>query len=390
MKRLFVLLSLLLITVVASAQQIPINDDSWVLVFEDNFDGNVIDTTKWRFHQPWGTCDYNAKLTDPYEGGRNHILNNGILSLTINRETDSVVCWECCDNPPNGICTRKKGYTSGALLSKQGIDFKYGYFEMRCKLPQYNNPKKTKGFGASFWLWPLDGMPNNIKWSEIDIFETFYDEELGIDNKYTFNAHYEDTMYFDNDEKHAFYQLREYLIERDYYKHFEFDDFHKFACSWSPEYLDYYVDDSLVYRTTLPYYDSSRNVTQHFVDDLIPMNIWIGPSVGFYSEVSEESVFPYKFDIDYVRVYQLIPDCERDYTSGIRINTTFGRDSLDISPVNFYSSFDHKVKRNITLKHKVPKNSNYYFRAVESINLNNGFEVPIGSSVYMNIEICPE
>jgi len=46
--------------------------------------------------------------------------------------------------------------------------FKYGYFEIRCKLPKPVSPKTNKGKGPNFWLWASN---SRVTWSEIDIFE---------------------------------------------------------------------------------------------------------------------------------------------------------------------------------------------------------------------------
>lgn len=371
MKRKIFLLLFFCVSYHVVLSQTPISDSSWTITFEDNFNDTVIDCTKWRFNPPWKTCDNAALLTNPTNGGNNHVLNDGILSLVIKEEQDSVSCWEqCYDSVYN------KKYTSGGLFSKE--DFKYGYFEIRCKLPQYDDTLKGHGMSAAFWMWPLDGMESPVTWSEIDIMEID-----ARDNKYTFNAHYSDTLYYRevNGKQEAFWTF----YEQDRpgadanFKPFLFDDFHKFACEWNPKLISFYVDDSLVYSTSMAYYDSARYQFYLFSEQLIPMHLWIGPAIdagNFWLNnfMEDTTLLPYSLDIDYVKVYKLDFDCNSDY---------------ETTSTDSYSTYDHKVKNSITLKHKVPDASVYSFRAVDGVYLEDGFEVPIGSSVFLLDSGCP-
>lgn len=52
------LLSTLMINI--SYGQTPFNDSNWNIVFEDNFDGNTVNTTVWNHAPPWSSCHGDA------------------------------------------------------------------------------------------------------------------------------------------------------------------------------------------------------------------------------------------------------------------------------------------------------------------------------------------
>ena len=83
------------------------------------------------------------------------------------------------------------------------------------------------------------------------------------------------------------------------------------------------------------------------------------------------SLFPYTYEVDYIKVYKLVMDCSTDI-----LQSAFN-----------YNTFDNKVKRSITVGGSsgvVPNGDNITLRATQSITLNDGFEVPVGSEFYAN------
>ena len=113
--------------------------------------------------------------------------------------------------------------------------------------------------------------------------------------------------------------------------------------------------------------------TEH-ADDLLPMNIFVDintPAYNFGKTFVVNSLFPYPYEVDYVKLYKLSMDCSTDVTQGL-----FN-----------YLTFDNKVKRNITVggsSGTVPFGFSASLRATESIVLNDGFEVGVGSEFYAN------
>ncbi len=166
------------------------------LVFEDNFDGPIMDLSKWI-----GTLAQHSKkfndgtkapgILDYFDGpGLTGLPENfdlsspGYLKLITKEVPEflgTVFGYHDGDNPPpgsgdcNGSITpdfgncllnqdgfpnrRKFNFTSGYLESQR--NFKYGYFEMRCNIPSIH------GIFPAFWLYHVEGGNR----TEIDIFE---------------------------------------------------------------------------------------------------------------------------------------------------------------------------------------------------------------------------
>ena len=196
MKKQFLLLCTLLIYSY-SFSQTPSTDLNWIIEFEDNFNGTTLNTADWNYSPPWGNCHgSDVALTTDSEYRK---VENGILKLTVKEENCQCQRWD-------GV-TFNKNYKEGALYSSER--YKYGYFEIRCKIPELSGSSYTaKGIGANFWFWPLpansyDPSITDVRWSEIDIFE--FDGEY---NLHTCNVHYED-KYLNNNGDGPYWSLRQ-------------------------------------------------------------------------------------------------------------------------------------------------------------------------------------
>lgn len=330
--------------------QTPADDSNWSLEFEDNFGGTRVNPNYWWYNPPWGNCDNGAHQTN---NGNNHIFtSDGIISLVSKQENSKCVRW-------NGV-EENKSYSTGALISKES--FRYGYFEIKCKIPELNNNNYTgKGFSPTFWLWPVepDAYDNtHVTWSEIDFFEID-----GENNLVTNNIHYNSSNLSDH------WSLRSPNLgntdEDDFIVNF--NSFQVFGCEWTPNYISFYHNGKLIQTSYTRY-----------ADDLLPMNIYTGiatPADNFGKNFETNSLFPYSYDIDYIRVYKLEMDC-----------------NIHVSENEFnYQLFDNKVKKSITIGKntgRVPANWSASLRATNSITLNDGFEVQIGSEFYANNSDC--
>ncbi len=129
------------------------NYDEWVLVFEDNFNSNDLDYTRWRNDYPWGRNLYCNEEVQYYSDGNNIEVDNGVLELIAKNENvlERVIPWKddneelFCDDISVGINKRWFNYTSGMVYSKQ--QFIYGKFEIRCKIPS------IEMMWPAFWLY---------------------------------------------------------------------------------------------------------------------------------------------------------------------------------------------------------------------------------------------
>ena len=104
------------------------------LVWEDEFDGNSLDTNKWH-HQTFGPNGgrwFNGELQHYTDSPTNSFVSNGNLNIVAKKETKTL----------NGVTL---DYTSARLNSKYA--FTYGRVDVKAKLPE----------GAGTWpaIWTL-------------------------------------------------------------------------------------------------------------------------------------------------------------------------------------------------------------------------------------------
>jgi len=307
----------------------------------DDFNGSTVDQNKWDYKPPWSSCHGSACLTT---NSSNRKVENGLLKLIVQKQSCQCTDWDGT--------THSKNYTSGAIFSKSL--FHYGYFEIRCKLPELSSSYYTgKGFGPNFWMWPNppDSYSNTpVSWSEIDIYE--FDGET---NKHTCNVHYEDTWT-------SHWSLR---TNSQFDFDVNFNSYHTFACEWTPNYINFYFDDKLV-----------RSTNTQYVNDLIPMNICVDinvPASNFGKNFVSNSLFPYTYEVDYVRMYSLKMDC----------NTVVNQSNFN------FSNFDYAVKKSYTLSNTtVPQNTKVTLRATDYFELKGEFTVPYGSELILAPTAC--
>jgi beta-glucanase (GH16 family) len=323
--------------------QTPSNDPHWQLIWEDNFNGSSVNTTKWYFNPPWGNCDGDAHLTSH---GGNHEFSNGIIKLVSKKENSVCNDWDGT--------IHHKAYTTGGLFSKAA--FKYGYFEIKCKIPELDNsPYTGRGFSPCFWMWPYwnNCYGDAVSWSEIDFFEI--DAEF---NKHTCNVHYKDNNMSNK------WEMRQSEV---FDFNVNFNNFHKFSGEWTSQYINFYFDDQLI-----------RASNTEYASKLIPMNLIIGigtPAENFGKNFVYNSLFPYNFEIEYVRVYHL--KCDK--------NTV-------INEIPNFNTYNYAVKKSITMSHvtTIPIGSDIFLRATDFIELKQGFEVPLGTTLFLATTPCDD
>jgi len=269
-------------------------------------------------------------------------------------------------------------YFSGRIdhYDKRGADsakYKYGYFEIRCKLPIH------EGAFPAFWLW--DANTNQRYYEEIDIFEFSWEFEddtaswqpnphpHGAGNPYCFTSgiYYCDTA---NYIGHETSQARVFPMINDSLSHW-----HRFSCEWMPEHILWYCDGELVdeYRNpdSIPHHPLTLKANyaidkyaleghQHNAD---PM--WMGQDTMF---------------IDFIKVYQLAWDCDTDEV---------------ITRQSELDNFDFAVKKSIAITStfeavEVDSTDKMTFRTTDSFEITGPFQVNSGGEMTVIIQQCPE
>ncbi len=243
-----------------------LNDSSeYKLVWSDEFSYKGLpDTTKWNFDvggHGWG--------------------NNELQFYTDNRKQNTYV------NGENLIikCRKEKykgnEYTSARLITKNKGDWLYGKFVIRAKLP------KGKGLWPAIWMLPTDWEYGEWpKSGEIDIME-----HVGYNPDSVFaSAHTEAYNHVAGTHKTSgiFVPNCE-------------NEFHIYTLVWDENEYNVYVDDIHFFKfknENKSYKEWPFNKRFHLL-----LNTAVGGNWGGKYGVDDE-IFPQKFIIDYVRVYQ--------------------------------------------------------------------------------------
>ena len=244
--------------------------DGYNLLWNDEFDGEKMDQSKWNYepHEPGWT---NNELQEYTTSTDNVFVRDGNLVLkAIKTEKDG-----------------KEYYTSGKVTGQNKTDFTYGKVVVSAKVPE------GQGLWPAIWRMPKDESHYGQwpKCGEIDIMEV-----LGNQTNIAYGTvHY--------GEPHA-EQQGIYTLDKGTFA----DDFHEYSIEWEPGEMRWYIDGNL-YNTVNDWYtkvdgeemkDYPAPFNQLF---FIQMNLAVGGD--WPGNPDETTNFDNAvFQIDYVRVYQ--------------------------------------------------------------------------------------
>jgi Beta-glucanase/Beta-glucan synthetase len=225
----------------------------WKSIFDDEFNGQSLDTTKWMPCYHSGNCTNSGNGEQEWYFPDNVSVNNGILTLSAEKKTFT---------GPDG---KTYHYASG-MISSVNFSFTYGYVEMRAKIAA------GKGMWSAFWTLPTDG-----SWPpEIDVQET-----LGRDPTVAHMRYHYGTS---NSQVRADWQGPDFSA-----------GWHTFAIDWEPDAVTWYIDGVARGQDT-----NAATVTNK------PMYLLANLAVGapWPGVPDATTVFPAKYEIDYIRVWQ--------------------------------------------------------------------------------------
>jgi len=276
---------LLLLLLSCAGCQEPATDQikaNAVLVFEDHFEGKVLDTTKWYTYSsnpkpfdrilPRGNCDYEtaALLLD-----RNIIIRDGHLNLIARQEAaryEGIVDGEAgqdigCGHVGQDTFLLEQEYTSATLRSRKG--YNHGYFECRAKIPP------ATGLYPVIWLWHHD---------ELVLFEFFGDSK----------TYYASSHHGANYKTKAFYEVADYS-----------EAFHVYGLNWTPNRLTWYFDHKPIWEL-----EREKGLGLAPGNDFFPDSTdrWLSPNISLrvyeWAAQVDDQRLPDTLKIDYFKVYQ--------------------------------------------------------------------------------------
>ena len=244
--------------------------NGYELVWSDEFDGDKLDRAKWNLNPHMcGREDLEVRTDESAVK-----VENGAVSLISGRIDDTHY------------------YTNASLTTDDTMIFKYGYVEIRAKVPS------LKPAYPSFWMKAKAGYrTDEDNMGEIDIFENF-----GETGKLSFACHNwwtgghssigADTMAFDSRE--------------------EAENWHTYGLRWTENALEYYIDGNLCNTFDISEETvggkadlKSASFRDHYY---LVMNNYVFTASYHFSTpervATPEDMFPINYSIDYVRLYQ--------------------------------------------------------------------------------------
>jgi beta-glucanase (GH16 family) len=224
-------------------------------------------------------------------------------------------------------------YTA-AILCNDDIDQRYGYFEVRVKLPF------DDGLCTSFWGFEGEG----IGYREIDLFE--YQTFVTIDDVLMANEYHEGTSYGGR------IKVNPDIIEDD-------DTWYVFGYEWLPNEYSLYINNHFIGR-----FDTDTDCVKEDLQEMSFWRLWI---VNWHDSPDPTGNFPKTLTADYIRFYSL------DLTN---ISNDF---------YDYLSNYDYGVWKTVHLGDtyssdaKFNDNGKHAIRSTDGFTLGSGFEVALGT-----------
>ena len=243
------------------AVKVPFDATKWKLDWSDEFQGDVLDKTKWIYDD--GAPANNEAQYYTKDRRENLDLVNGKLVIQALRDN-----W-------NG-----KGITSARITTKGKKSFLYGRIEARAKIPT----------GRGTWpaVWLLGSVFPSIGWpecGEIDVLENVGFDPTAIHA----NIHTEAYNHVKHTAKGSTLNIPR-----------PWEEFHTYAVEWYKDRLEFFCDDTryFVFRKE----SSDSKVWPFDKPHFLILNLAIGGDWGGQKGI-DDTAFAHKFEVDYVRYY---------------------------------------------------------------------------------------
>ena len=242
-----------------------INGKEYKRIFNDDFEGNSFDRTKWNYCPQQSRC-----------GGQD-VWKNDMVSM----DGKGDIVLSCALDEDD--TSRAK---SGAIRTRDKFYSSYGYYECRVLLQQY-----SPNFWGAFWIMPNvidDGHNGGSDGTEIDIFESAYRNS----NKVQQGVHYDG------------YESRHKTVGQSSYFDDLYDGYHTIGFSWEKDCYKFYIDGQLSYQ--LNEGDNAGGIPLEIceIEEYLKLTV---ESASYWGGLFDPSKTPNNIDgitVDYVRVYE--------------------------------------------------------------------------------------
>ena len=241
----------------------------WKLAWSDEFDRDgVPDPSIWQFEKGYIRNKEAQFYTDRPENCR---VEDGCLVIEARKESIPIL----------GKDEEKTSYTSASIEARGAHAFTFGRVEVRAKIPSGN--------GTWPAIWMLGEGIRRLGWpdcGEIDIMENVGFEPDKLHGSIHTKA-YNHVIHTEKTKVVMVPQMAE--------------AFHVYAMEWTPQKIDLFVDA----RKYFTFENEHKTDAQWpFVrSQYLKLNLAIGGAWGGQKGI-DDSIFPQKFLVDYVRVYK--------------------------------------------------------------------------------------
>jgi beta-glucanase (GH16 family) len=255
----------------------------WKLVWSDEFDRpGLPDPTKWTYDT--GYIRNNERQFYTRDRRENARVEGGMLIIEARKERYRIPAPDPDGQRRKGSSPEVAEYTSASLTTDGKAAWTYGRIEVRAKLPS----------GRGTWpaIWTLGTNIGEVDWprcGEIDIMEF-----VGFEPN-TIYANIHTTKY--NHVKKTGKGDRTTVADAS-------EAFHVYAIEWDERKVDFFVDDRKYFTYTNE--GSGRDAWPYDREQYLILNLAIGGDWGGQKGI-DDRIFPQRYTIDYVRVYQRSP-----------------------------------------------------------------------------------
>jgi beta-glucanase (GH16 family) len=243
------------------------------VVFEDEFNGSVLDRNSWKTSLPWGP----DRIINREQQYFVNIFGNNPPSYDPFSFTGSTMKITGIDTPSDMLSqANNQPYLSGVITTADYFEMTYGYVEMNAKLAS------GTGLLSTFYLFNQD-FDNNKP--EIDIIEYIGSRP---------DKAYQTYHYFDSNrsrwasgENHSSPTM-ETVAASDLSA-----GYHTYSVLWEPNLMVWYIDDIEVRRVVGPRVSTEP---MNIIAQLVVGSEWIGQP--------DANAIPATLEIDYIRAWQ--------------------------------------------------------------------------------------
>lgn len=246
----------------------------------------------------WGDCfncdDYDKEIWTPVNWNVSDITQE-LSDKTYYFKDGQLVLFSTKLNPED-VKDGKEYYTPSFLTTKDKMEFKYGYFEIKAQIPFY------KGNSGAFWFVSTQKTETGYS-SEIDMVELLGSENNVVSNLHAWGANHasHDAKVKRADRSHTFDSSPEDLR----------NEMHTYFMDWSPDHIDFGVDNQVYFRAGLN--EKDKDMFANPVDmDVFRLPVYFILSEYLYTPgrklgwglKGDEDPFKYVMKVEHVALYQ--------------------------------------------------------------------------------------